>query len=228
MTPAPLTVTANNATKVYGQTFAPASTAFTTTALQNGEAVGSVTQVSPAGTPLTAAVPRPYAITPSAATGGTFTPSNYTITYLAGALTGTPAPLTVTVTVTALDVTKVFGETPTLSLFTTAGLANSETIASVTETSPGTVATAAVPGPYAITPSAATDGTFTPSNYTITYIIGALLVTPAPVPPIIVPPVVVVPPVVPPVVVVPPVIVPPEAPPAVVVPPQRRRKQDRG
>ena len=210
--PVPLTVTANDATKVYGQTFTPAGTAFTTTALQNGETVGSVTEVSPAGTPPTAAVPGPYAITPSVATGGTFTPTNYTITYVDGALTVTPAPLSVT----AANVTKVFGETPTLSAFTTTGLVNSETVASVTETSPGTVATAAAPGPYAITPSAATGGTFTPANYTITYVDGALLVTPAPVPVIVPPPVVVVPPVAPPVVVVPPVDI---VPPVVIVPP---------
>ena len=212
VTPAALKVTANNNTKVYGTTFTPVSTAFTTTALQNGETVASVSDVSTAGTPPTAAVPGPYAITPSAAIGGTFTPSNYTITYVDGALTVTPVPLAVT----ASNVTKVFGETPTLSAFTTAGLVNSETVASVTETSTGTVATAAVPGPYAITPSAATGGTFTPSNYTITYVDGALLVTPAPMPPIVVPPVVVVPPVAPPVVVVPPVVI---VPPVVVVPP---------
>ena len=56
---------------------------------------------------------------------------------------------------------------------------NGETVGSVTETSPGTAATASVAGsPYAITPaSAATGGTFTPSNYTITYVNGALTVT---------------------------------------------------
>ncbi len=34
-----------------------------------------------------------YTITPSAATGGTFTASNYTITYDTGTLTVNPAPL---------------------------------------------------------------------------------------------------------------------------------------
>jgi len=212
ITPAPLTIQANNNTKVYGTTFTPASTAFTVPVPPiAGETVASVTELSPAGTPATAAVPGPYAITPSAAAAnGAFLPTNYNITYVDGALTVTPAPLTVT----AADVTKVFGETPTLSAFTTAGLANSETIASVTETSPGTVATAAVPGPYPITPSAATGGTFTPANYTITYVNGALTVTPLAVPPVVVPPVVIPPVVVPPVV-VPPVVVPP----VVVVPP---------
>jgi filamentous hemagglutinin family protein len=192
ITPAPLTVTAMNVTKVYGQ--APTLSAFTATALQNGETIGSVTETS-AGTAPTAPVPGPYAIVPSAATGGTFTPSNYTITYVNGWLTVTPAPLTVTAT----NATKVYGQTPTLTAFTSTALQNGETIGSVTETSAGTLANASAPGPYAIVPSAATGGTFTPSNYTITYVNGSLAVTPATVPPVTVPPVVVPPVVVPPV-----------------------------
>jgi hypothetical protein len=210
VSPAPLTVTANSNTKVYGTTFTPAGTAFTTTGLQNSETVGSVTELSPAGTPATAAVPGPYAITPSAATGGTFAPGNYTISYVNGALTLTPAPLTVT----ANDVTKTFGQTPALTGFTTTPLVNGESIGSVTETSPGSVATAPATGsPYAITPSGAIGGTFTPSNYTIAYNNGVLTVTPAIVPPIVTPPVVVPP------IVTPPVVVPPVEPPPVVIPP---------
>ena len=178
VTPAPMTIRANDNTKVYGQTFTPASTAFTTpVALQNGETVGSVTETT-TGTPPTSAVPGPYPIIPSNATGGTFTPSNYTITYANGALSVTPAPLTVT----ASDATKVMGTTPTLTAFSTAGLVNSETVGSVTETSPGTVAIAA-PGAYPITPSNPTGGTFTPSNYAVTFVNGALTVTPLPVVP---------------------------------------------
>jgi hypothetical protein len=231
--PAPLALRADDATKVYCQTFAPLSTAFTIpVAAQNGETVTGVTETS-AGSGPTASVAGstyPIVITPGSATG-TITASNYTITYVDGALTETPAPLTVR----ANDATKVFGATftPASTAFTTTALQNGETVGSVTEVSPaGTPATAAAPGPYAITPSAATGGTFTPSNYTITYVDGALLVTPVPVPPIVVPPVVVIPPVAPPVAVVPPVdivppvvvvlpvvVVPPVVPPIVVVPP---------
>ena len=179
ITPAPLTVQANNATKVYGQTAVLAPTDFTTpVAPQNGETVGSVTETS-AGTVATAAVPGPYAITPSGASGGTFNPANYVITYVNGALAVTPAPLTVQ----ANNATKVYGQTAVLAPtdFTTpVAPQNGETVGSVTETSAGTVATAAVPGPYAITPSGASGGTFNPSNYTITYVNGALAVTPAP------------------------------------------------
>jgi len=190
VTPAPLTVTANDVTKTYGET--PTLSGFRTTPLVNGETVGSVTETSP-GTVATAPVAgSPYAITPSGATGGTFVPTNYTIGYVNGALTVTPAPLTVT----ANDVTKTYGETPTLSGFSTTPLVNGETVGSVTETSPGTVATAQVAGsPYAITPSGATGGTFVPTNYTIRYVNGVLTVTPLPVvvppvtPPVVVPPV---------------------------------------
>ena len=173
VTPAPLTITAMDASKVYGQT--PTLSAFTTTALQNGESIGSVTETSP-GTLANAPVAGPYAIIPSAASGGTFTPSNYAITYVNGVLVVTPAPLTIT----AVDASKVYGQTPTLSAFTTTALQNGESIGSVTETSPGTLANAPVAGPYAIIPSAASGGTFTPSNYAITYVNGVLVVTPAP------------------------------------------------
>ena len=222
ITPAPLTITASDVSKIYGEV--PALTGFTTTALVNGETVGSVTETSP-GQPATASVAgSPYAITPSNATGGTFTPGNYTISYVNGALTVTPAPLTIT----AADVSKVYGEVSALTGFTTTALVNGETVGSVTETSAGQPATASAAGsPYPITPSNATGGTFTPGNYTISYVNGVLTVTAAAVtPPIVVPPVVeppvVVPPVVEPPVVVPPVISPVEPPvvvPPVVVPP---------
>jgi filamentous hemagglutinin family protein len=178
ITPAPLSILANNLTKVYGETATLAPTAFTTpVAPVNGETVGSVTLIS-AGTVATAAVASsPYAIVPSNATGGTFTASNYTITYLNGTLGVTPAPLIVT----ASNATKLYGEAPTLSAFTTSALKNGETVGSVTLSSPGVVATAAVAGsPYVITPSDATGGTFTPSNYAISYVNGVLTVMPVP------------------------------------------------
>ena len=177
VTPAPLTVTANNQTKVYGTAFPFIGSEFTSSGLLNTDTIASATLVS-AGTPAGASVVgSPYPIIPSAATGGTFTPSDYSINYINGAMTVTPLPLTVT----ASNVSKNYGDTPTLSAFTTSALANGETVGSVTETSPGRAATASVAGsPYVITPSSATGGTFTPTNYTITYVNGVLTVTPAP------------------------------------------------
>jgi hypothetical protein len=89
--PAVLTVTASAQSKTYGQTvtFDSGSTAFTSSGLQNGETIGSVTlAVSGSGGAASAPVSgSPYTITPSAATGGTFSADNYTITYNPGTLT---------------------------------------------------------------------------------------------------------------------------------------------
>ncbi len=255
VTPAPLVLTANDATKVYGTTFTPAGTAFTKTGLVNSDTVTSVAETSTGSAP-TASVAGstyPIVITPGSATGS-FTPTNYVITYVDGKLTVTPVPLTIT----ANDVTKNYGEAPILSGFTTTPLVNSETVGSVTETSPGQPATAVGGTTYPITPSAATGGTFTPSNYTIGYVNGVLTVLALPpvVPPYEGPnvsprvtpptwvPVVVLPGTppqllslvapVPPVVVAPvlveeqaPVVVPVETPPTIYVAPHRPRKQDR-
>jgi len=180
--PAALTITASPESKTYGQTLAlgSGSTLFTSSALQNGETVGSVTLASSGASPTASVAGSPYPIMSSAATGGTFTPGNYSITYDTGNLTMTPAPLTVT----ASAETKSYGQTVTFgsgsTLFTTAGLQNSETVGSVTLNSSGGAGTASVAGsPYTITPSAATGGTFTAGNYTITYASGSLAVNPA-------------------------------------------------
>ncbi|GGC01819.1 two-partner secretion domain-containing protein [Pseudoduganella buxea] len=185
ITPAPLTVRANDASKTYGQTLALSPSAFTQKGLVNGETIGSVNPAS-AGTSADAGVAgNPYAIVPSGASGGTFAPSNYVITYLNGALVVHQAALTVT----ANDVTRTYDEGTVLSGFTTSGLVNSETVGSVTQTSPGIVASASAPGTYTITPSDATGGTFTPGNYAISYAAGALTVLAAAVtPPVVVPP----------------------------------------
>jgi filamentous hemagglutinin family protein len=87
-----------------------------------------------------------------------------------------------TLTATAANASKTYGQTMTLSAFTVVGLARGETIGAFTETSPGTSATASVGGsPYAIVLSSASGGSFNPSNYTIVYVNGALTVTPQPV-----------------------------------------------
>jgi hypothetical protein len=173
-----LTVSEPNAIKAYGEVFS--STGFTTSGLVNGETVGSVTLTS-AGQAATAGVAgSPYAIVPSSATGGTFTPSNYSISYVNGALTVTPAPLTIT----AQDVTKVYGEVPALNGFDTTPLFNQETVGSVMLMSLGQTETAsASSSPYAIKASDATGGTFTPTNYQITYVDGEMIVRPLEVEP---------------------------------------------
>ena len=85
--PAPLTITAKNASKYFGQTLTFTGTEFTTSGLQNGETVGSVTLSSPGSISTATVAGSPYPIMPSAATGGSFTAANYTINYVNGSLT---------------------------------------------------------------------------------------------------------------------------------------------
>ncbi|MDB5152375.1 MAG: pknD 4, partial [Mucilaginibacter sp.] len=131
----------------------------------------------------------PYAgsVTPSSATGGTFTASNYDITYVSGKITVNTTPLTIT----ADDVTKTYGSLLTggagLTTFNStppSGLKNGETVGTATIAfGAGAAANASVLGsPYAgsVTPSSATGGTFTASNYDITYVSGKITVNTAP------------------------------------------------
>ncbi len=93
VSPAALTITASNDTKVYGQTkvYGVGATNFSSTGLASGQTVGSVTISASGGTTANAAVGS-YNLTPSAATGGTFSPTNYSIIYSNGTLTVTSAP----------------------------------------------------------------------------------------------------------------------------------------
>jgi filamentous hemagglutinin family protein len=186
----PLTVSATSDTRVYNGT--TSSVAIPTAAgVQTGDTLnGSMTQS--------------FASKDVLGTGnstlianGTYTMSdghggnNYTVTVLTAPGTITPASLTIK----ANDVSKVYGQVPTLTGFTTSALENGETVGSVTQTSTGQAASAAVTGsPYAIVGGNASGGTFVPSNYSITYVNGMLAVVAAavvpPVVPEVVPPVV--------------------------------------
>ncbi|UAY52834.1 MBG domain-containing protein [Ferruginibacter albus] len=172
-----LTITASAQSKTYGATVSTTgvlSTTFTVSGLQNSDAVNGATlgyNGSPAGNLTTASVGS-YTITPSAATFSTGSSSNYTITYSTGILTVNTASLTIT----ANNSTKAYGSIQTSSVsgstaFSSTGLANSETIGSVT-LNYGTgalTATAPAGSTSTITPSAATGGTFNANNYSISY-----------------------------------------------------------
>ncbi|SPE59113.1 conserved exported hypothetical protein [Verrucomicrobia bacterium] len=164
--PAPLTITANDASTVYGAAL-PALTA-SYSGFVNGDTAASLT--SPVSLSTTAATASPvgtYAITASGAAD-----ANYTITEVNGTLSVTPAPLTIT----ADNQSKVYGAAlPTLTA-SYSGFVNGDTAASFTSpVTLATTATAASPvGTYTITPSGAAD-----ANYTITEVNGTLSVTPA-------------------------------------------------
>ena len=85
ITAASLSVTANNQSKTFGTTLGLGTSAFTSTALQNGETIGSVTLNSSGA--INTANAGTYSIVPSLATGGSFIASNYSITYINGILT---------------------------------------------------------------------------------------------------------------------------------------------
>ena len=96
---APLTITANNVSKVYGTLLSGAagSTAFTPSGLQNSETIGSVSIAYGTGSAINDPVgTNTGTVTATTATGGTFTAGNYSITYLPGNITITAKPLTVT------------------------------------------------------------------------------------------------------------------------------------
>jgi len=177
--PAPLTITATNQSKTYGQTFTPdGMTQFTASGLLFSDSVTSVTLAS-SGYVNTAPVSgSPYAITPSAAMGTGL--GNYTISYVNGTLTVNTAPLTITAT----NQSKTYGMTFTpdgTTQFTASGLLFSDSVTSVTLSSSGYVNTATVtaPGPdYAIVPSAAVGSGL--GNYTIGYVSGTLHINPKP------------------------------------------------
>jgi hypothetical protein len=84
--------------------------------------------------------------------------------------------------VTATDITKSFGQTLTLGAgqtgFTTSGLQNNETIGSVTLTASGGTGSLERGGPYILTPSGATGGTFSSQNYNLFYNSGLMSVAP--------------------------------------------------
>ena len=113
ITPTALTVTASNQSKTYGQslTFGSGSTLFTSNGLQNGETIGNVTLICAGGDAEAGAMS--YPITPSAATGGSFSASNYAIDYEAGTLTVDAAATSTTLSTSGSPST--FGGTVTLT-----------------------------------------------------------------------------------------------------------------
>lgn len=134
---APLTVTASNASKTYGNAIVFIGNEFTSSGLVNGESIGAVTLSSPGAAANASVGNSPYVITPSGATGGTFDPANYAITYSNGSLVINKAVL-------GIDVLGTYNGTRTLTadgvnllslsnaVVETTGLVGNEKITSVT------------------------------------------------------------------------------------------------
>jgi len=165
--PAPLLVTAENKSKVYGEANPTLTAAYA--GFVNGDTVASLDTPVSLTTLADATSPAGgYAIT-AAAAGDV----NYTVTFAPGTLTVTRAPLLVT----AANKSKVFGAANPLLTATYAGFVNGDTEASLdTPVTLTTLANVTSPaGNYTITAAAAGD-----VNYTVTFAPGALNVTPAP------------------------------------------------
>lgn len=131
VTAAGLTITANPVSKPVGAELAevnPGSTAFVPTGLVNAELVGSVTITYGAGR-LAGDLAQVYtgSVVPSAATGGTFAASNYSISYTAADLTVTADP-TITLSGGFTAMTAEYGTASAAQSFTVAGGALTEDV----------------------------------------------------------------------------------------------------
>ena len=171
VTPAPLTITANNQTKIYGSALPTLTASYT--GFVNGDTSAILTTQPTISTTATAASHvsgSPYFITVSGAVD-----SDYTMTYDGGLMNVNPVPLTIFVD----SQTKVYGAAlPTLTASYT-GFVNGDTSASLTTaptlTTPATAASHVAGSPYLISAFGAMD-----PDYMISYIDGSLSVTPAP------------------------------------------------
>ena len=169
ITPAALTITADDQTKAYGAALPRLTAAYS--GFVDGDTSASLTTLPTVTTTATAVSHvsgNPYSITASGAAD-----SEYTISYVPGTLTVTPVALTIT----ANSQTKAYGAgLPTLTALYS-GFVNGDTSASLTTlatvTTTATAASHVSGDPYSITASGAAD-----SDYTISYAPGTLTVTP--------------------------------------------------
>jgi len=166
VTPAPLSITASSGSLTYGGYVPPITP--TITGLQNGDSSSVLGAGLTCGTTAT-----------STSTPGTYTSScsgasdpNYTITYVNGTVTLTPAPLTITA---SSDSMTYGGTVPTITAIVS-GLQNGEDSSVLgTGLTCDTASSSSSPvGSYASACMGANDG-----DYAITYVFGVVNVTPA-------------------------------------------------
>ena len=170
VTPAPLTITANNQTMAYGGAMPTLTASYS--GLVNGDTAASLTVLPALSTTATASSHvsgNPYTISVGGAAD-----IDYSISYVSGTFTVTPVSLTIT----AANKTMAYGGSlPTLTV-TYSGLVNGDTPATLSAAgnTPPTISTVPATshaGSYAITASAASD-----ADYTISYVAGTLTITP--------------------------------------------------
>ncbi|MCU1617847.1 MAG: hypothetical protein JWO98_5387, partial [Frankiales bacterium] len=165
---AALTITSNNQNKIYGSAN-PALTA-SYNGFVNGESQSNLTTLPTLST--TAAAASTVNTYPVTATGAAS--ANYTISYIPGILTVTPAPLTIT----ADNKSRNYGAANPVLTASYTGFVNGDDASKLT-TQPAlstTATTNSAPGNYPISASGAVS-----ANYTFTYNSGLLTVIPVPV-----------------------------------------------
>ncbi|MGL2965234.1 beta strand repeat-containing protein [Flavobacterium sp. XGLA_31] len=167
-----LTITANNASKTYGTTQSTpvtGATAFTANGLVNGDTIGSVTLTYGSGALLaTSNAGTTSVITPSAATGGTFSTSDYNISYVNGTLTVVAATPTVTVTVGTYTYTGS-AQGPNTATNTGTGTSYTFSYSGTGSTTYGPSATRPTnAGTYTVTATVAANGNYTSASSSAT------------------------------------------------------------
>lgn len=161
--PAPLTITANDASKVYGQSIPALSARYK--GFVNGDTSASLTTAPTLSTTASATSHvGTYTITAAGASD-----PNYAIGYVSGTLTVTPAALTVT----ANNASKVYAEPLPALTVSYKGFVNGDTSASLT-TRPTVTTGATLNSPLGSYPLVPGGGSS--PDYTITYVSGTLTV----------------------------------------------------
>ncbi len=169
-------VTANNQTRQFGDTNPALTVSYANLKTGQTFATSGITGSPVCSTSATAA--SPAGSYPINCTVGTLASSNYSFVFVAGTLTINKAP----VTITATNMTRVYGSANPTFTYSYVGFKNAQTLATsgisgspsvatfATETSPAS-------SMYPITPAL---GTLASSNYSFTFVNGLLTVTKAP------------------------------------------------
>jgi hypothetical protein len=158
---AALTITANNASKVYASANPGFSASYS--GFVNGDTSSVVSGLSIATTAVTGSGAGTYPITASGASA-----ANYSISYVGGTLTVSQAPLTIT----ANNASKAYGSANPSFSASYSGFVNGDTSSVVSNLGiTSNAAAGSSVGTYAITPSGASA-----ANYSISYVVGTLTV----------------------------------------------------
>jgi|GEM_PF-285326 len=178
---AALALTANSIAKLYGDALNLSGSEFSAIGLVAGESLGQVTLSSRGAAATAAAAGSPYALTISNASGGTFNPLNYDVSYRNGQVVVNPRPLIVAVN----SLVRFSGEANppgSFGLSTHAGgLVNGDALTpGQTAATPAGSNDAAGVAIYALLPSNVSFAQGSASNYALSYSAGQLLVLPRP------------------------------------------------